>query len=220
MAITTETAPRVPLLRSTPIIGAASEMRRDFLATTLRAAREVGDIARIVAGPPGWRITLYSVSTPELVFEILGHPDRFTKDVPSYRELRWALGNGMLTSEGEDWHRQRRFLAPFFTPKRIATSYAPVMAEEATKWVERHRAAAAGGLTVDAHAEMIDLTSRIIGRILFGAEMTPPSLRSRSSSQSTTSSSAAGWHHMPCRCGSPPGRTADWLTAWPNSATS
>jgi hypothetical protein len=29
---------------------------------------------------------LYSVSTPELVFEILGHPDRFTKDVPSYRE--------------------------------------------------------------------------------------------------------------------------------------
>ena len=172
MVITTETAPRVPLLRSTPILGAASEMRRDFLGTTLRAAREVGDIARIVAGPPGWRITLYSVSTPELVFEILGHPDRFTKDVPSYRELRWALGNGMLTSEGEDWHRQRRFLAPFFTPKRIATSYAPVMAEEATKWVERHRAAAAGGLIVDAHAEMIDLTSRIIGRILFGTDMT------------------------------------------------
>ena len=110
MAITTEPAPRVPLLRSTPIIGAAVELRRDFLGTTLRAAREVGDVARIVAGPPGWRITLYSVSTPELVFEILGHPDRFTKDVPSYRELRWALGNGMLTSEGEDWTmRKERF---------------------------------------------------------------------------------------------------------------
>ena len=143
MAITTEPAPRVPLLPGMPILGAAVELRRDFLGTTLRAAREVGDIARIVAGPPGWRITLYSVSTPELVFEILGHPDRFTKDVPSYRELRWALGNGMLTSEGEDWHRQRRFLAPFFTPKRIATSYAPVMAEEATTWVERRRPAAA-----------------------------------------------------------------------------
>ena len=40
------------------------------------------------------------------------------------------------------------------------------------KWVERRPAAAASELTVDAHAEMIDLTSRIIGRILFGADMT------------------------------------------------
>jgi hypothetical protein len=52
MVITPETVPHVPLLPSTPIIGAASEMRRDFLGTTLRAAREVGDIAGIVATPP------------------------------------------------------------------------------------------------------------------------------------------------------------------------
>jgi cytochrome P450 len=162
---------RVPALPSAPIIGAAFEVRKDFLGTSLRAAREVGDIVRIVAGPPGWRMTLYSVAAPELVFEILGHPDRFDKDIPSYREMRWAFGNGMLTSEGEVWHRQRRFLAPIFTAKRITSQYAPVMAEEAARLVERWRAEESSGVSVDANAEMVNLTTRIIGRILFGADV-------------------------------------------------
>ncbi len=161
----------VPALPSTPIIGAAIEMRNDFLGTSLRAAREVGGVARIVAGPPGWRMTLYSVAAPELVWEILGHPDRFDKDVPSYTEMRWAFGNGMLTSEGEVWHRQRRFLAPIFTTKRITSQYAPVMAEEAARLVERWRAQETSGGCVDVNAEMVNLTTRIIGRILFGADV-------------------------------------------------
>ena len=110
---------RVPSLRSTPIIGAARELREDYLGTVLRAAREVGDIARVYAGPPGWRVEFYSVATPDLVSEILSQPDRYTKNNQFYREVRLALGNGMLTSEHQVWQRQRRFLAPMFTPKRI-----------------------------------------------------------------------------------------------------
>ena len=120
---------RVPSLPSTPIIGSAIGMRKDFLGTCSRAARDVGGLVRIVAGPPGWRMTLYTVAAPDLVYEILGHPDRFDKNVPTYRQMRWAFGNGMLTSEDEVWHRQRRFLAPIFTSRRITTQYAPVMAE-------------------------------------------------------------------------------------------
>ena len=162
----------VPSLRSAPVIGAARELREDYLGTVLRAAGDVGDIARVYAGPPGWRVSFYSVATPDLVSEILSRPDRYTRNNQFYREVRSALGDGMLTSEDEVWHRQRRFLAPMFTPRRISTNYAPMVAEEAQALVRRWQQAAAAGTDVDVRAEMTELTARIIGRILFGADMT------------------------------------------------
>ena len=139
-------------------------------ATILRAAG-VADVVRIKAGPPGWNRTFYSVSTPEAVQHILGQPDLYTKDTPAYDVLRSGLGNGMLTSQGEEWRRQRRFLAPIFTARRIGTSYADIMVAETQLLVDRWKLASTEGRSVDAHIEMIDLASRIIGRILFGADM-------------------------------------------------
>ncbi len=154
------------------MIGSLGEIRRDYLGTISRAAREVGGLARIVAGPPGWRVTLYSVSSPQLASEILSLPDRYRKQAPGYRELRLALGDNLLTSEDEAWHRQRRFLASIFTRRRIMASYASVMVTEAERLVERWRTASAAGTSLDAYFEMIDVSSRISGRILFGADMT------------------------------------------------
>jgi len=171
-SVTTDIAPPVRVMRGTPLLGAALEVRRDYLGTIMRAAREVGDVARIDVGPPGWRTTFYSVSAPDAVQQVLGQPDRYTKNTPVYREVRRAFGNGMLTSEGAVWHRQRRFLAPVFTRRRIESSYARIMVEEAGRLVADWTGAAAVGSTVDAHAGMIEVTSRIIGRILFGADMT------------------------------------------------
>ena len=102
-ATVSATPRRVPTLPSAPVIGAAAEIRRDYLATVLRAARDVGDIARINAGPPGWRTTFYSVSSPAAVPHVLGQPDLYVKQTAAYQEVRQALGNGMLTSEGDEW---------------------------------------------------------------------------------------------------------------------
>ena len=162
---------RVPQLSGTPVLGSMRELRRDFLGTISRANREIGGLARISAGPPGWRITAYSVSSPDLAAEILGQPDRFRKNGPGYRELRQALGENLLTSEDESWHRQRRFLAPIFTRRRIATDYVHIMIEESERLVERWRVAASEGRSVDLYPEMVGITSRIIGRILFGADV-------------------------------------------------
>ena len=168
---TSDIAPPAPVLRGAPLVGAVFEIRRDYLGTIMRAAREVGDVARIDVGPPGWRTTFYSVSSPDAVLEVLGQPDLYTKNTPAYREVRLALGDGMLTSEGDVWRRQRRFLAPVFTRRRIENSYAGIMVEEAQRLVAGWAEAAAVGSTVDAHAGMVEVTSRIIGRILFGADM-------------------------------------------------
>src|SRR6478609_8173402 len=125
--VTTDPAPKdPPLFDGSRIVGSLTEVRRDYLSTVLRAAR-VAEVVRIKAGPPGWRRTFYSISTPEAVHHILGQPDLYTKNNPAYNEVRSGLGNGMLTSEGDEWRRQRRFLAPIFTPRRITTSYADIM---------------------------------------------------------------------------------------------
>jgi cytochrome P450 len=164
-------AQRAPRLSGSPVLGSVRELRRDYLGTISRAANEIGGLARISAGPPGWRVTFYSVSSPELAAEILGQPDRFRKNGPGYRELRRELGENLLTSEDESWHRQRRFLAPIFTRRRIAGDYVHIMIEEAELLVERWRAAAAEGRSVDLYPEMVGITSRVIGRILFGADV-------------------------------------------------
>ena len=171
-SVTTDATPPVPALRANPLLGAALEVRRDYLGTIMRAAREVGDVARVDVGPPGWRTTFYSVSSPDAVLQVLGQPELYTKQTPAYQQVRLALGNGMLTSEGDVWRRQRRFLAPIFTRRRIETSYTQIMVAEARRLVDRWSQAAATGGTVDAHAGMVEVTSRIIGRILFGADMT------------------------------------------------
>ena len=154
------------------MLGSVRELRRDYLGTISRAASEVGGLARISAGPPGWRVTFYSVSSPELAAEVLGQPDRFRKNGPGYRELRRELGENLLTSEDESWHRQRRFLAPIFTRRRIAGDYVHIMIEEAERLLERWQVAAADGRSVDLYPEMVGITSQVIGRILFGADVT------------------------------------------------
>jgi cytochrome P450 len=164
-------AQQVPQLSGSPVLGSVRELRRDYLGTISRAANEIGGLARIDAGPPGWRVRFYSVSSPVLAAEVLGQPDRFRKNGPGYRELRHELGENLLTSEDESWHRQRRFLAPIFTRRRIVGDYSHIMIEEAERLVVRWQDAASEGRSVDLYPEMVGITSRVIGRILFGADM-------------------------------------------------
>jgi cytochrome P450 len=161
----------VPTLAGWPVVGSLRGLRRDYLGTIVRADREVGGLARIVAGPPGWRLTIYSVTSPSLIEEVLNGPERFGKSHPGYRELRRALGDNVLTSEDQAWHRQRRLLAPMFTRRRLNLSYARVMTEEVERLVDRWRPAARAGHPVDAYPELVGMASRVSGRILFGADM-------------------------------------------------
>ena len=49
----------------------------------------------------------------------------FTKDTNAYRSIRLALGNGLVTSEGDFWLRQRRIAQPAFR-RRLARYLAVV----------------------------------------------------------------------------------------------
>ncbi|MGD3107405.1 cytochrome P450 [Streptomyces sp. YGL11-2] len=151
-----------------PVIGSLLDLRRDSLGAFLRAQREHGDVVRLEAGPPGLRSVFLAVFAPEGVQQILAsQAANFRKDHPLYEEVRQAFGNGLLTSQDDDYLRQRRLVQPLFTKRRV-DGYASAVTTEAQAVAARWRSA---GDPVDLVPEMNRLALRTVARILFGLDV-------------------------------------------------
>lgn len=159
---------RPPVYRGAPVLAALAHFRDDLLGTQLRAA-ELGSVVRFRM-PAGVPIRTYGVFSPEGADRLLaGSAARYRKDSRPYAETAAFFGEGLLTSQDEHWHRQRRFVAPLFAPRRIFGDYMPVLVQEATRM--RATWAVAPDATADVHALSVAYTLRAIGRVLFGAEL-------------------------------------------------
>ncbi|MDT7688202.1 MAG: hypothetical protein QOE46_961 [Acidobacteriota bacterium] len=143
-------------------IGHVYQFRRDPLAFLTRVAREYGDVTRFKAGPQ----SIYLLNHPDYVRDVLvTHHARFRKGRALQRAKR-LLGEGLLTSEGDFWRRQRRLAQPAFHRQRIS-SYARVMVEYAVKTSRSWR----DGETLDVADEMMRLTLAVVGKTLFDADV-------------------------------------------------
>src|SRR5437667_2001417 len=106
------------------------------------------------------------VNHPDLIEEVLvGHPRRYVKG-RVLRANRHVFGDGLLTSEGDFWLRQRRLAQPAFHRARIA-SYAETMVRYAERMLETWR----DGEERDIHQEMTRLTLQIVAKTLFDADV-------------------------------------------------
>jgi cytochrome P450 len=118
-----------------------------------------------------WRflqISTYFFAHPDDVETILVTRHRsFTKGLGT-RLNPELFGNGLLTSEGEFWLRQRRLSQPAFHRTRIA-AYADIMGCEAAHMLDRWR----DGEELDLHREMMEATLAVATRTLFGVELGP-----------------------------------------------
>jgi cytochrome P450 len=127
-----------------------------------RIAREYGDIA-------GLRILNFKtifINHPDLIEEVLVTNARKYSKGKVLRANRHVFGEGLLTSEGDFWLRQRRLAQPAFHRARIA-SYAATMVEYTLRMLDDWR----GGKEFDAHQEMMRLTLQIVGKTLFDADV-------------------------------------------------
>jgi cytochrome P450 len=110
---------------------------------------------------------LYLINHPDLIERVLVTNNRnFIKDKGMrIRSLRRLFGNGLLTSEGEFWIRQRRLAQPAFHRERIA-GYGEVMVESTERMINNWRP----GETRDIHQDMMHLTLEIVVKTLFGGD--------------------------------------------------
>ncbi|MBX7058753.1 MAG: cytochrome P450 [Leptospirales bacterium] len=155
--------------RGKPVVGV---MLR-FASAPLEFLSEMRDRAPIVR-MHGLRKVTYLINEPALVDEVLTTRARsFRKDFFT-RRLSNLLGQGLLTSEGELWRRQRRLIQPAFHRERV-DSYAQIMTEETARRIQAWKAdlatASGGVLLRDWHHDMMALTLEIVARSLFGQRM-------------------------------------------------
>jgi cytochrome P450 len=134
----------------------------DPLARWTRIRERHGDVSRYRYGLDD----SYLVTHPEGARRVLqDNAGNYTKEHPAYSMLRRLVGNGLLTSEGSFWLRQRRLAQPAFNRQRIAGMAARMTkaaVDLADQWELRSRE------PFSMLEEMSGLTLRIVADALFG----------------------------------------------------
>jgi len=131
----------------------------------LESHGQYGDVVRFKFGP----FRYYLVNDPNVVKHVLvDNPKAYTKS-RNYMGLKVVLGEGLLTSEGDFWRRQRKLAQPRFIVIGSLGSRAKWPAPHATcsragRAKERRRRSA-------STTEMMRLTFRIVGLTLFSADV-------------------------------------------------
>lgn len=155
----------IPGPKGLPFLGIAPELSRDVTATVTRLMLEYGGIVRVPM--PG--VDAYLIVEPELVRTILVETEKedgFGKPENISERLSRVIGNGLGTSAGELWRRQRRLANPAFHKQAISGFQTIIQKQIATMCARWDAVAKAGG-TVEIADEMMRLTLDIVLGSLF-----------------------------------------------------
>jgi cytochrome P450 len=147
-------------------------LRSDALWPWVEAIRRHGDITQVRI--PGARLfTVYRAEHAERV--LITNQDNYLKG-PQFELFAAALGQGLLTSGGELWRRQRRLIQPMFAKRHIAV-FTDHMTAAGRRLLDDWDASHGDGDQIDVAEAMMGLTLDVVGRALFGADLTGPTRR-------------------------------------------
>jgi cytochrome P450 len=137
-------------------------MQRDAIEFFMSLFREHGDMVHFSLTGENF----YALQDPILIRYVLQENNsNYTKSI-FYKELAKLVGNGLLTSEGAEWKKNRRIAQPAFK-KSAVESFSKLFFEETDavvkEWKEKKQ--------VDISKEMMRITFRIVGKALFGANV-------------------------------------------------
>lgn len=140
----------------------------DSLDRLVTAAAQGGGLFRIHA--PGRRSDTWIVNNPADIKRVLVTNHRnYTKGVGLDR-VKILLGNGIMTSEGDMWRRQRRMIQPFFH-RRVIEQFAALIERCVDEQLDRWSAHAARNEPIDVTEEMSTLTLDIVLQSIFSVDL-------------------------------------------------
>ena len=118
-----------------------------------------GDMVFIHAGKHNFLL----LNNADAIEQVLQTDAKYYKKSTAYERFRLIFGNGLLTSEGELWKKQRRMMAGAFTVKNIEKLY-PLIIQETEKMTSHWK----DNDILDLAEEMNGLTLQIISRTMLG----------------------------------------------------
>lgn len=139
-----------------PVWGSAFKFGRDPLNFLLGLALEA-PISHFHLG----KMPVYLVQHPELIGEVLRSKSDVFEKSDFADELRQIVGNGLVTSQGDEWLKHRKIVSPVMQ-KRQLEHYTPLMAGISRQHTKNIRA----GLR-NVHDDIMSLAMQIITDTLF-----------------------------------------------------
>lgn len=145
-----------------PFVGHILHLGGDWFGYLRNCQRTYGDTFLLRF----FRVPICVVCSPENIEQVL--VTEYANFIKSrdYRAIGNVLGHGLLNSEGEFWRKQRKLMQPAFHQENIQ-SYGNIMVECTERMLESWR----DGQELDVHQAMMHLTLDIVGRALFGANV-------------------------------------------------
>ncbi len=147
-----------------PLVGVIPKIGRDILGFFLHLQEEYGDVVSLDFGSRH----MVLITHPDDIKYVLQDNNR--NYAKGYDQAKPVLGNGLVSSEGEFWRRQRRLIQPTFHRRRIA-GFAEVMVDSTLEMLNSWRLIAKIGAPVDVAAEIMRLTQQIIARTMFSTDV-------------------------------------------------
>lgn len=139
------------------------DLRNDILGYFERSIRKYDGISRAMVGPYHY----YNISNPDYIERVFLNPDIYVKGRDN-KNLRFLLGNGLVTSEGTFWLKQRRLIQPLFHKQRLQ-GFVDKISQSADKllnsWASRT------GQVMDIHTEMTGVTLDVVSQTLMSTEV-------------------------------------------------
>jgi cytochrome P450 len=133
-----------------------------FFIRNLSKLQSFKDIVHVKLGISDF----YLITNPDMIKEVLVTKQRDFIKGEFLQRTKKVFGEGLLTSEGNFHHRERRLVQPAFHHDHIE-SYAKIMVSYAdqvtSEWKDRE--------ILDIHSEMERLTMRIVAKCLFNADL-------------------------------------------------
>jgi cytochrome P450 len=144
------------------------EIQQDPLAFLSKLSREYGDVCSYRTDH--WQVVL--LNHPAYIKHVLqDHHRNYVKTgTPDLMMLKPMLGDGLMTSEGDAWLSQRRLLQPAFHREQVE-AFGRLMVEITLDLCADLRQYANRAQPIDIAEQMTRLTTRIVARALYGADI-------------------------------------------------
>ncbi len=140
----------------------------ESLARLNRYFAQFGDIYRVFA--PGRGVYNYVINHPDDIKRVLLSNHRNYTKGEGMDRVKILLGNGIMTSEGDFWRRQRRMMQPSFH-RRVIDQFSTLIRNVNDKFADRWAEKAARAEPINLSDDASELTLEIVLHSIFGSDL-------------------------------------------------
>lgn len=141
------------------------DIGKDALETPVKLMRKYGDIYKLPQNE------VYIISNPEFVKYIYKRNIKnYPRDTSTWEAMKVFFGEASLTSNDEQWLRQRQMIQPGFQANKIK-SYIPQMLEVMLQEIPKFKAKSKINANINLIFEMGKINTKIVHYCLFGYQL-------------------------------------------------